>query len=170
MKIIPMRLALLLVFAGVVLAQARLDAGDGADDAKKLQGAWEVVELIAYGTKIDPKEFQGTRFVFDGNKLTVTPAIDKGKPADKKPAVERVERFVKRTFTFKLDPSKKPAHVDLTNTDDKGKPGASPGIYEIKGDTLRWCQNDASKSTDRPKDFESREKSPFYLVTLKRAK
>jgi len=121
-----------------------------------LEGTWEVTELTAYGEKVDPKFFAGTKFVFEKDKLTVVPPNDKQ------------EEFVKRTFTIKLDGKKNPAEVDLTALDGEHKGTTSPGIYELNGDTLRWCQPDGPKTTDRPKTFTSPEKSDTYLFTLKR--
>lgn len=132
-------------------------AGD-ADDAKKLQGTWEIVELIQYGKKVDINIIKGTKFVFADNLLKIQPASDK------------VEEFEKRSFSFKLNPAQKPAEVELSALDGKHKGVTSSGIYELKGDTLRWCQSDAAKAPERPKDFMSQEKSPFYLFTLKRIK
>jgi uncharacterized protein (TIGR03067 family) len=160
------RLTLNFAFAIAALACCRALAGD-ADDAKKLQGTWEVVELIAYGKKVDLKTIKGTKFVFAKDKLTVQPANDK------------LEEFVTRNFTFKLDPKKQPAEVDLTVLDAKDKGFVSPGIYELKGDSLRWCQSDATTkpvkvnpfaeaAPERPKSFASPEKSPIYLFTLKK--
>ena len=131
-------------------------AGD-ADDAKNIQGTWEVVELIAYGKKVDFNAIKGTKFIFAKDKLTIQPPNDK------------LEEVVPRNFTFKLDPSKKPAEVELKVLDAKEKDLVSPGIYELKGDTLRWCQSDATTKPERPKEFKSPEKSPIYLFTLKRA-
>ncbi len=139
----------------LVLVTAR--AGDAAD-AKKLQGTWEVTELIAYGTKIDAKDFKGTKFIFKDDKLTVVPGDPKG------------DGFVNRTFAIKLDPTKKPAAVDLVALDGNLKGTVSPGVYELKGDTLRWCQPDGPNTKDRPKELASPAKSDLYLITLKRAK
>jgi uncharacterized protein (TIGR03067 family) len=58
----------------------------------------------------------------------------------------------------------------LTALDGEFKGAVSPGIYEIKGDTLRWCQSDDPKAKDPPKEFASPEKSELYLFTFKRAK
>jgi uncharacterized protein (TIGR03067 family) len=133
-------------------------AQDGKDDAKKLQGAWVLTELMVGGVNVPEKEIAGTRFIFEGDKLTVMPA---------KPDVDAVD---KRTFTFKLDPKQKPAAVDLTALDGDAKGAVSPGIYELNGDTLRWCQSDDEKSKERPKAFGSPDKSRIYLFTFKRAK
>jgi uncharacterized protein (TIGR03067 family) len=146
-----------LAFCFVALGFCRAFAGD-ADDAKKLQGKWEIVELIAYGKKVEFNTIKGTKFIFAGNVLTIQPPTDK------------LEEFEKRSFTFKLAPAKQPAEVELTVVDGKDKGLTSPGIYELKGDTLRWCQSDATKAPERPKSFASPEKSPIYLFTLKRTK
>jgi uncharacterized protein (TIGR03067 family) len=132
-------------------------AGD-ADDAKKLQGAWEVVELIQFGKKVDASAIKGTKFIFKDGTLSIEPANDKS------------DEFLKRTFAVKLHPAKSPAEVELKALDGEHKGTESPGIYELKGDTLRWCQSDSPKAAERPKEFASPEKSAIYLFTLKRVK
>ena len=47
-------------------------AQDG-DDAKAIQGPWEIVELIVGGQKVPEKDVKGMRFVFE-NTSTRTPA------------------------------------------------------------------------------------------------
>jgi uncharacterized protein (TIGR03067 family) len=143
-----------LVGGFLLLACAAL-AGQ-ADDAKKLQGAWALTELIVGGAKVPDKELAGMKFVFEANKLTIVP------PAADTGVVD------KRSFTIKLDPSKKPAQVEITALDGDHKGAVSPGIYELKADTLRWCQSDDPESKKRPKDFASPEKSKIYLFTFKR--
>jgi uncharacterized protein (TIGR03067 family) len=133
-------------------------AAQDGDDAKKIQGAWEITELIVGGKKVEEKEVKGMRFVFEKDKLTILPSSADSGVVDK------------RVFSFKLDVKAKPAGVELTALDGENKGAVSPGIYEIKGDTLRWCQSDDPKAKDRPKEFASPEKSAFYLFTFKRAK
>ena len=130
----------------------------GADDAKKLQGAWALTELVVGGAKVPEKEIAGLKFVFAATKLTIVPPTADTGLVDK------------RSFTFKLDATKQPRQVDMTALDGEFKGVTSPGIYELKDDTLRWCQSDDPKSKDRPKDFASPEKSTLYLFTFKRAK
>lgn len=153
-------------------------AQEPSEDEQKLQGAWQLAELIVGGTKVPEKEIQGTRFIFEGNKLTIAPPINEvavnatlwtlsielGLPV----LVEAEAVVDQRTFTFKLNPTQQPAAVDLTALDGEFKGTVSPGIYEIKGDTLRWCQSDDEKNKDRPKAFVSPEKSRIYIFTLKR--
>ena len=149
--------AYLITFFSAVLVCCHAGAQD-ADDAKKIQGAWEITELVVGGKKVPEKDVKGMRFLFDKDKLTILP------PASDTGVVD------KRTFTFKLDAKAKPAGVELTALDGENKGAISPGIYEVKGDTLRWCQSDDPKAKDRPKEFASPEKSSFYLFTFKRAK
>lgn len=150
------KISYFVAFAVIVLACCR--AAGGADDAKKLQGTWEVTDLTVSGKKVDLKVIQGTKFVFDKDKLAILPPNDK------------LAEFEKRTFSFKIDPKKKPAEIDLTALDGEHKGVISPGIYEIQGETLRWCQPDDPKSKDRPKQFAAPDKSDLYLFTLKRTK
>jgi uncharacterized protein (TIGR03067 family) len=150
------------LLAGFLVLSCVAYAGQ-ADDANKLQGAWSLTDLVVGGAKVPEKDIQGVKFVFDKDTLTIL-----SPPADADPKKDVV--IDKRVFKFKLDPTKKPAQIDVTALDGQHKGVTSPGIYELKDDTLRWCQSDDEKSKDRPKDFSSPEKSSIYVFTLKRAK
>jgi len=134
----------------------------GGDDAKKLEGTWEVAELIVGGMKVPDKDIQGMKFVFtkdkDESKLTIVP------PKSDSGIVE------KRVFTLKINAKAKPATVDLTALDGEFKGTTSPGIFEINGNVMRWCQSDDPKEAKRPTDFKSPEKSSIYVFTFNRAK
>ncbi|MBI2807673.1 MAG: TIGR03067 domain-containing protein [Planctomycetes bacterium] len=145
------------IFTSAVFTIAVCQVFAGADDAKKLQGTWVVVDLIAYGKKVDPKNYKGTKFVITKDKVAIVPPNDK------------IDEFVKRTYNFKINSAKKPAEIDLVGLTGKTKV-TSLGIYELNGDTLRWCQSDATKASARPTMFTSPEKSGIYLFTLKRGK
>lgn len=165
-------------FAAVVFAACHVLAG--GDDAKNLQGTWDVAELIVGGKAVPAKSIQGLRFQFKGDKLTILPTslpdlndFQSSASGATGPTLLSLLTPVsvdKREFIFKIDPAKKPATVDLTPLDGKHKGVTSPGIYELKGDVLRWCQSDDEKAKDRPKEFKSPDKSAIYLFTLKRAK
>jgi uncharacterized protein (TIGR03067 family) len=145
------------VFTALVIVGTSgwLAAQDATSDRDRLQGKWELTELIVGGKPAPRDRYAGTRFVFAGDRLTIVPPEDAGVIAP-------------RTFTVKLDPAKKPAAVDLTALDGDQKGTTSPGIYELKGDTLRWCQSDDPRSKDRPTAFASNDGSRLYLFTLKR--
>ena len=132
---------LLALGLGVLLATGVATGGDAKTDSAKLQGKWT-------------GEFKDTTFELTFAKATFTLTI-----------------VGKETYkgTFKIDPKKKPKELDLTFTEGnelKGK--TSNGIYEVTGDTLKWCANEPGKM-DRAKDFK--EMGPNYLnITLKRVK
>jgi uncharacterized protein (TIGR03067 family) len=134
----------------------------GVDDAKKLEGTWHVTELVVGGMKVPDKDIAGMKFVIskdkDDDKLTIVP------PTADTGVVE------KRMFKLKFDVSKKPAAVFATALDGEFKDTTSPGIFELKGDVLRWCQSDDPKATEAPKEFTSPEKSSIYIFTFKRGK
>jgi uncharacterized protein (TIGR03067 family) len=113
------------------------------DDRDRLQGTW----VSTAGPPIE--------LTFTGNRWT---------------AREKKEN-VELKGTFKLDPTKKPKTIDMTveeGMEFQGK--TSLGIYELDGDTLRWCANEPGKA-ERPKEFKREGNGQrFLLVTFKRVK
>ncbi|HZZ76941.1 MAG TPA: TIGR03067 domain-containing protein [Gemmataceae bacterium] len=156
------------------------NAQPGSDDAKKLQGAWLLTDLVVGGIAVPKKTFQGTTFVFAGDKLTIVPPrTDRAINASfvaftlavRFPVLPVFDNIVNsREFTVKLDPDKMPAAADVKLTLKDGLSIVSPAIYEIQGDTLRWCQSDDEDNVERPKTFASPQKSRLYLFTFKRVK
>jgi uncharacterized protein (TIGR03067 family) len=71
-------------------------------------------------------------------------------------------------FTYKLDPSKKPAEIDLSPTAGEIKGKVFPGIYELDGDSLKLCRNQPGQK--RPNEFVSNKGSDEVLLILKRVK
>lgn len=132
---------------GALLIAGLAMGGDAKEDQSKLEGTWV-------------KEMDGKKFEF---KLT------KGKFS-----ITFDENENKATFkgTIKIDPKKKPKEMDLTVTEgEKFKGETARAIYELKGDTLRWCANEPGKE-ERPAAFPDSEGGMgghLYFV-LKRAK
>ena len=69
-----------------------------------------------------------------------------------------------------LDNSKKPAHMDMTQT-ARGKTETVLAIYKIEGDLLTICFSRGARgqpSSERPTGFESDEATKSDLLVLKR--
>src|SRR5262249_16182350 len=69
---------------------------------------------------------------------------------------------------FTIDPSKKPKTIDYTMTAGVTKGKTQLGIYELKGDTVKFCL--AAPGKDRPTDFTAKEGSERTLSAWKRNK
>jgi uncharacterized protein (TIGR03067 family) len=123
--------------------------GFAADkDLDKLQGTWQAQKLVGRGKEIDAERARAITYVFEGDVA--------------KRFVAGVDR--KDPGTIKIDASKKPAHIDLKPAKD-GDP-TMLGIYEIDGDTLKWCFS----AKKRPEKFEAPEGTDNLLLVLKRVK
>lgn len=118
-------------------------AGDG--DREKLQGTWKTVSGEHEGKPLPTREI--SKIIVAGDKLTLV-------------------SFAKQdeTVGYRLDPAKKPKHIDLLFGKD-----AFPGIYALKGDELRLCLRlGEGKGLKRPAEFKTAPDSGFILLNLKR--
>ena len=137
--------SLLVGLAVVVGAPAKKDPP--AKDPPSLVGEW-VGESGVHGGKPDnPPPGTTITFTRDGKLL-----LTEGKGG-------RTEEG-----TYKADPKKTPAELDLN---PPGKAEAILAIYRIEGDTLTLC---FSHGGERPTEFASPAGSRVMLVTCKRAK
>lgn len=71
------------------------------------------------------------------------------------------------TFKYKLDPSKKPAEINLIPTEGQFKGKVFPSIYHLDGNTLKLCR--AQPGQRRPPKFSSKKGSDDILLILKRS-
>ena len=152
-----MRRALVTLFCAfglVVSCGIGTRAGDKADvekEVKKFQGVWTIESLESGGKKVPADAFKGMTLTYEGDKYTVKNGKD-----------------VIQVGTQKLDPSKSPKTLDGKITEGFGKGSVMPGIYEIDGDTLKVCFDEAGKK--RPTEFKTADGSQTTLVVYKRAK
>src|SRR5260370_31254951 len=126
------RYAFLVLVAGLLIAA---DAPN--DDAKKLEGTWVLTAGENDGKKMSDDALKGAKLTIEGDKHTVKvgDATYKG--------------------THKLDPTKKPKTIDITDTDGPFKDKTVLAIYELDGDDFKICYSQPGK--DRPKDFHAKE-------------
>lgn len=135
-------------------------AADAKDEAVKkdlaaMQGTWRIVAFEFGGQKQEVTENDGgLPFEIKDDRLIAT---------DKSPL----------QISMKIDPTCNPALMDLVIVQDlKGKKTTHvhEGIYELKGDTLRFCFTITPDLKDRPVEFSALADSGRQIITLKRDK
>ncbi len=138
----PIALVLSLVLAAVLFA-------DEKQDLVKLQGTWN--------TKKGP--VKDMVMTIDGNKFSLKSEGQEFKG------------------TFVIDSSKTPKTMDLTVTGGEGvelseyKGKTSKAIYELDGETFKWCANEPGKD-GRPTKFDKDDGADIdaLLVVFEREK
>jgi uncharacterized protein (TIGR03067 family) len=114
-----------------------------------LKGKWRLVDMIVKGEPIPANERRGFMIVFNGTSMTVSGFTKK------------------KQFTYSLDSSTTPKSFDALALNGNFKGKTAPGIYELRGDTLRLClPNDDTGG--RPTEFASEKGSNMALLTLVR--
>jgi len=135
--------------SAVFVAAFGLARADDAEKAtKEVEGTYTVKSLVKDG-KPAPKEFLEQVESVEIKGGTITLKMKQG------------EQVVK----FKLDPSKKPAAIDITK-DENGKPKEVVGIYKFEKGELTIA---TVEKGDRPKEFKS-ENGGTLLVFVKKDK
>jgi uncharacterized protein (TIGR03067 family) len=144
----------LMAAVGLVLAAgwaARAADDDAAKAAKKIEGKYEVM-AASRGGQPDEKAKDVKAFVIKGGAIKI----------------ETESRNMDAKFT--LDPSKKPAHIDIM-PEDGGKGETLKGIYQTKETDagLELTLTFDRRGGDRPTDFKG-EGENVMLVKLLRKK
>ena len=141
-----LRPALAAALAAVAVAAAPADA-----DRAALRGTW-VLEAATLEGRDHTDDFRGMKLVLDGDRYTLDfdTNTDKG--------------------TFALDPTKTPKRIDVRSAAGPFKGKTLPGIYELKGDTLRLCLEGDGKADRRPAAFEAPGTTRNMLLTYRREK
>ena len=111
--------------------------------SKRSQGKWELVSLKRDWVEANEPPCY---YVFKGATMTVF-------PRDCRPSY----------YTLKLDASKSPKEMDIIATWEDGKVTKAEVIYELDGDTFRWCHIDGK----RPCAFLS-ERNPAGTLNIVR--
>jgi uncharacterized protein (TIGR03067 family) len=144
-------IAFVLVLGILVAADAAKQdtAKEGFDfqvhDQDRIQGTWAYVSVENGGKLLPPEELAGVKLVFKGDKLTLTGPGLPDTPLG----------------TFKLDPTKNPKWMDITNETLR-----SLGIYALTENELRMCHG--GPGHQRPTELASKPGTSIGLVVLKR--
>jgi uncharacterized protein (TIGR03067 family) len=135
--------------------KARIEEAD-KEEKKGIEGRWLAEKTVSSG--IEKGMDEERLLVIDGESVSWTYTKKKGNTGKSSTI----------NFTYKLDPSKKPAEIDLSPTEGDFKDQIFPGIYELDGDTLKLCRNQPGQK--RPNEFVSNKGSDEVLLILKRVK
>lgn len=123
-----------------------------AADLKMLEGTWEGYTVEGTGENPNSGPIH-LRLTITRTKIS---AVDLGK-----------NNKDMGSGMYTIDPSKSLKEIDATGIILPGRRKRTyPGIYEIDGDTLKWCVDNRRKS--RPTEF--RTAGGKYLLILKRKK
>ena len=126
------------------------------DDLDKLSGTWLTVSLVNDGKtlvaeKDPPKAGPATKLVYDDDKWMI-----------------KVGEETVASGKFKIDATKKPKEIDIFDESGNKNDKTKLGIYELDGDTYKYCLAEAGKP--RPTEFTSKAKSGHSLGVSKREK
>ncbi len=121
-------------------------------DRQLYAGTWQISSLEVNGNKVSEE---------DAKKITVINKEDGTWTLE-------VEGKVVGRGTSKIDPTKKPKTIDLTETDGEQKGQTALGIYEVEKDSRKVCVAELGK--DRPSEFSSKAGSNHILAVFKRVK
>jgi uncharacterized protein (TIGR03067 family) len=136
------------------VASAVDDAKKEAVEAeiKKLEGTWEGFAVEGKGETPDRGPVH-LRLVIQGNTISAFDLRNKEKDMGK--------------GTYTIDPTAKFKEINGTGVVLPGKRERKyPGIYELDGDTLKWCVN--NRQEERPTEFHTTRGN--FLLILKRKK
>ena len=136
---------LLFLTASLLVAQAP------ADEVKKFEGTWTAKSGEDSGQPLPDADLKDFKLVIAGEQMTATVG----------------GRTTK--LSYKLDPSKKPATIDITPAEGADKDKVHYGIYLLEGETLKICFSDPP-SKDRPTEFATKAGSKAILFTFQKAK
>ncbi len=133
-----------------------LVAAAGAQDPVKkemaqLEGEWSMVSGEADGFVMPAEAVRGGKRVAKDGVTTVTMGG---------------QLYFKAKFT--IDPAKKPKTIDYAMTEGPTKGQTHLGIYELDGDTVKFCF--AAPGKERPTDFTAKTGSARTLSVWKRDK
>jgi len=139
----------------LVVAYGLLMGSDNGDATKKeyarFEGVWRFALVEVEGTKQPEAPFGTNKIIIWGDGQFV---VVQG---------QRITRG-----RFELDLTKTPKHFDFTVTDGPAKGQRTSAIYDLEGDTYRFCGSIRSK--ERPAALISKPGSGTILQVLKREK
>ncbi len=148
MRFPKLTVGLILLTATSFVAAEPPKQGAVKTDLNEIIGTWQVTAFEADGIAGPAEIVEKLKLVFKDDKLTFSP----GEPG-----------FTH--YTFRLDPSTKPANFDMTHADGPKKGETKKGIYLLDGDRLKIC---FGIEDDRPRELTAKAESEQVMYTLRR--
>jgi uncharacterized protein (TIGR03067 family) len=142
---------LVAVVALSILVGAEPPADAVKKDLAQLEGDWAMVSGERDGQALPEEYVKTATRVAKDQVSTVT-----------------IGGMVVMKSKYTIDPSKKPKAIDFEAVEGEAKGSKLHGIYELDGDTLKFCLAPADK--DRPTEFTAKEGSGRTMSVWKRAK
>jgi uncharacterized protein (TIGR03067 family) len=137
--------------AGMLLLVAPVVAYQTTGDLKKMAGTWEAKRYLADGKMWSAKELATMKLIIKGSGEN-----------------ELILGKEKLFGTYKLDESASPKRIDITLTQGPDKGKKKLGIYDLKGDTLRFCVGPIGG--ERPKEFIGKPMPGVWMEEWQRVK
>jgi uncharacterized protein (TIGR03067 family) len=142
----------LAVMTAVVLLTGAEPPGEAVKkELAALEGEWTMTSGERDGQAIPTEYLKSGKRVFKDGEVTVT-----------------FGDTLLMTAKVSVDPGKTPKTIDYDVTDGFFKGKKQLGIYDINGDTVKFCF--ANPAKERPTDFTTKEGSGRTLSVWKRAK
>jgi uncharacterized protein (TIGR03067 family) len=129
-------------------AAAPADKDERAAEAKRLEGAWQLVSAVKDGKETPADVVKKIRVTIKNGKHTVHFGDD----------------VLAKEISFSIDPTKNPKQTTDTLPDGK----EIKGIYKLDGDTLTSCVAEPGK--ERPTEFAAKPGSGHTLRVFQRVK
>jgi uncharacterized protein (TIGR03067 family) len=146
------RIALLIGLAALTVPTTWAQDNEAATkDKAQLQGEWSMVSGERDGQAFPADFMQHSKRVAKGDEITVT---------------IQGQLFMKAKFS--LDPAKTPRAIDYSVTGGSYAGKAQLGIYQLDGDTVKFCFSIPGK--ERPTAFSTKPNDGCTLSVWKRTK
>jgi uncharacterized protein (TIGR03067 family) len=133
-----LRNTLLVILTAIAVAAACAEDNEATKkDMALLQGEWSIVTAGGGGQALPGDMLENSRRVCKGDETTVTIGG---------------QLLMKANFT--LHPTQKPKTIDYRVTAGRNAGKTQLGIYELDGDTVKFCF--AAPGAARPTDFDAK--------------
>ena len=144
-----------MAMASVALAGVAADEPKAGDRAavEQLRGSWRPESVTESGRRLTGADLEA----YKGMTLTIQ---------DGKSSLKAADGTVLSACELEVDAGRDPKTFDAKEVEGLGVGRIYKGVWEIEGDTLKWCFS----TKDRPKGFESQEGADFFLLVLRRQK